>query len=325
MFVLRVILFILVSRKPLILVAVLIALTSVLQVVVQNKVLDYPNRYVIRFLMNKTKAWLHFYSRAFFISTVLVASFSLPVFATCRIDQGQLSKLQQVEIKKVIDGDSLLLSTNRQLRLVGVNTPEIKQQQPLAKEAKQRLSQILNGRAVFLRTVEQSKDRYGRLLGHLFLANGQSVEALLLQEGFGFLVAIPPNIEMTDCLVAARDIAKDLKLGVWAQSEYQVKSSKYVAAEHAGFTRISGKLQDFKQAKEFWWLQLQGSVVLRIKKQHQTYFDKAEIVAMLGQEVVVSGWMVDRDQDGKRTNKTYARFMLLLTHPAHIELMKSSI
>ena len=274
--------------------------------------------------MNKKKAWL-LYSRAFFVSiAVLITGFSSSLFANCRIDQEQLLKLQQIEIKKVIDGDSLLLITNQQLRLVGVNTPEIKQQQPLAKEAKRRLSEILNGQAVFLRTVAQPKDRYGRILGHLFLESGQSVEALLLQEGFGFLVAIPPNIKMTSCLAAARDSARDLKLGVWARSEYQAKLSRQVKAEHVGFNRIKGKLQDFKQTKKFWWLQLQGSVVLRVKKQHQAYFDETKIAAMLGQEIIASGWMIDRGLGSKRTDKAYARFMLLLTHPAHIERVKNS-
>ncbi len=227
--------------------------------------------------------------------------------------------MERVEIEQVIDGDSVKLSDGQQLRLIGVNTPEIKTSDPLAKEAGHYLRQLLKSGTAYLRKGEQKKDRYGRMLAHLYLDDGKNVEALMLEQGLGFLVAIPPNLSLLPCQKAVRDKARVNKAGVWGLAEYSGISSHHFKADDAGFSRVVGRLESITQSKKHWWLQLDGLVVLRIAKKDQSAFDLDALKAMQGKKILASGWVIDRNSSGV-VNKGFSPFMMLLTHPVHVEL-----
>ena len=309
-----------VSKKKLHLVVVLIALTSVFLVVVLRSSF-YIDNYLISGISDK--AWPQ-RGRAFFISIALVSIafvFSPLLQADCSLSVKELKSLQQVEIQKIIDGDSVKLSDGQQVRLIGVNTPELKGAEPLAHEARQQLSQLLDSKKAYLMEGKQKKDRYGRLLGHLFLGDGRNIEALMLEKGFGFLVAMPPNVSFLPCLKAARDLARANKIGVWSISAYQAVSSQNVKADNAGFARVSGRLMSIAQSKKTWWLQLDGRVVLRVTQKDQPGFNIDALKSMQGKKILASGWMIDRSSSSGVVKKGYSPFMLLLTHPVHIELL----
>ena len=112
---------------------------------------------------------------------------------------------EQVKVRYVSDGDTLILSDNRKIRLIGINTPEVarkeKPAQPLAIRARDRLRQLLfqQGSQARLLYGEQQTDRYGRKLATLWLPDDRNLAAELLREGLGWMVAIPPNTRFIDC------------------------------------------------------------------------------------------------------------------------------
>ena len=289
-------------------VVVLIVSTSVLVVV------DQPNKYLASEYLRK--AWLRC-GHAFFV--LLLAALSWQVAADCALEKTELKALQPIEISKVIDGDSVALADGQQLRLIGINTPEIKYQQPLSGEAKEFLQQLLADQKLYLQMGQEEKDRYGRLLGHLYLENGDSVEQLILERGLGFLVAIPPNLELLPCLQLARDEARKSKKGVWSKQDYHEISSQKVSSSHAGFARVKGKVVSVTEGDKGWWIQMDGKVVLRIVEKHLSAFDLEKLRALQGNTVIASGWMVDRS-NSKVVEEGYSPFMLVLTHPVHVEL-----
>lgn len=264
------------------------------------------------------KAW-PLNGRAFFILAAL--TFAAPLFADCSLSKNELKTLEKVTISRIIDGDSLQLSDGQQLRLIGVNTPEIRPAEPLAQEAKAYLKKLLPSGHAYLKRGEQQRDRYDRLLGHLFLEDGRNIESLILMQGFGFLVAIHPNVSMLPCQKTARDLARVNKSGVWAQAAYNAVKSQDVTSGNTGFARVSGFLQSVTQSKQHWWLQMDGSVVLRIAKKDQAFFDLDTLKAMQGKRILASGWMINRSNSRSVTKKKYSPFMLLLTHPVHIEML----
>ena len=71
-------------------------------------------------------------------------------------------------VKKVIDGDTLLLTNGEYVRLIGVDTPETKHpEKPVeyfGKEACQFTKGMVEGKKVRLEYDQTRRDRYGRIL-----------------------------------------------------------------------------------------------------------------------------------------------------------------
>lgn len=73
-------------------------------------------------------------------------------------------------VVKVYDGDTATLEGGQRVRLLGVDTPEIKQNEAYAKEARDFLSGKILDQYVHLSFEDNNKeDRYGRLLAWLFV------------------------------------------------------------------------------------------------------------------------------------------------------------
>ena len=97
----------------------------------------------------------------------------------------KLSASEQVEVVKVVDGDTIdvkLDGKTQRIRYYGVDTPE--RGQHCFREATDR-NEHLVGTTVLLLPDARNQDRYQRLLRYIFLADGTSVDATLVAEGFG--------------------------------------------------------------------------------------------------------------------------------------------
>ena len=130
---------------------------------------------------------------AFFVSAIWLSGAQ----AFCPTPGG----LTPVAVQRVVDGDTLRLSDGRNVRMIGLNTPELGKQgrsdEPFAVAARKRLEALVaasDGR-VGLVPGKESKDHYGRTLAHVYGADGANLEAQMLAEGLGFQVAVAPNVD----------------------------------------------------------------------------------------------------------------------------------
>ena len=87
----------------------------------------------------------------------------------------QLTYAQDIaSVKKVVDGDTLLLTNGEYVRLIGVDTPETKHpQKPVeyfGKEAFQFTKGMVEGKEVRLEYDQTRRDRYNRILGPMFIS-----------------------------------------------------------------------------------------------------------------------------------------------------------
>ena len=174
--------------------------------------------------------------------------------------------LPRFAVRQVVDGDTLRLVDGRSIRLIGINTPELgrkgRSDEPYAVQARRRLQALVDasdGR-VGLLPGEQRKDRYGRTLAHLYDAQGRNLEAQLLGEGLGFMVAVAPNVELVRCQAAAEREARDRRLGLWR--DYRVRSAGQVRS--GGFALLSGRVARVQRNRGGLWLELDGGRVLRV-------------------------------------------------------------
>ena len=85
-------------------------------------------------------------------------------------------------IDRIIDGDTVLLDNGSRVRLTGFNSFELKDsgwKGQFAKEASRKVADWLLGKKVRLTPWPAAEDRYGRLLGNVWLDNKYLGELLV--------------------------------------------------------------------------------------------------------------------------------------------------
>ncbi len=139
-----------------------------------------------------------------------------------RYSANKLSPVSDCALEKidsVTDGDTVKIK-NQWVRLIGIDAPEIDYKKGVyewfALEAKTFLEDQLAGQQVCLKTEQygQDKDKYGRLLRYLYLADGLFLNRELVRLGY---VRAYPNFPFSygDEFEALQKIAQDDKLGLW--------------------------------------------------------------------------------------------------------------
>ncbi|NWE86621.1 thermonuclease family protein [Pseudomonas reactans] len=224
------------------------------------------------------------------------------------------------EVQRVVDGDTVRLTDGRSVRMIGLNAPETgkkgRPDEPYAVAARQRLQVLVDasdGR-VGLVPGRESKDRYGRTLAHLYGADGENLEARLLAEGLGFQVGVAPNTDLVACQQAAESSARDTRSGLWRQSPVQ----NVTRLKQSGFALVSGRVNKIERNRGGIWIELQGSLVLRIAPDLVRQFDVATLSGLQGKAIEARGWVQDRAKRGG-LKSGQARWLLPLTDPSMLK------
>lgn len=209
---------------------------------------------------------------------------------------------EEIYIKMVIDGDTVILTDDRHIRLIGINTPEINHESinhsdPGALKAKASLEKLLkNQKSVHLTYGKEQFDRYKRTLAHLYLKNGLNIQAELLRQGLAMPLRIAPNLALADCYNTASLSAKHKNLGLWALPRYQTRHVHKLKVSEKGFHIISGKVERITESRSSIWLNLKNNVALRIHKDDLNYFNKNDLMSLQGKTIEASGWLYNRNK-----------------------------
>lgn len=143
------------------------------------------------------------------------------VSETTPSELSSLQNLEAAQVSRVVDGDTIELSDGRKLRYIGVNTPETKdpnrEVECFGQEASQYNQQLVEGKTVFLEKDVSETDRYGRLLRYVYLADGQMVNEVLVQEGYAQVSAYPPDVKYQERFQIAETAARESALGLWSE------------------------------------------------------------------------------------------------------------
>jgi micrococcal nuclease len=134
----------------------------------------------------------------------------------------------EAALQAVIDGDTIEVRVpgghTEVVRYIGVNTPEVYSLEA-AEEAGGRAAKALNDRLVRGKRLElafdvESRDRHGRLLAYVY-ADGEHVNAALVDEGYAAAAAYPPNVCFRDRFQSLERHARDLRRGLWGQPGHE--------------------------------------------------------------------------------------------------------
>ena len=221
----------------------------------------------------------------------------------------------RVSIHVVNDGDTLTLSDDSRIRVVGINTPELgykdRPNQPLAVRARQRLRAYLQSGRAFVVYDKDRYDKYGRVLAHVFDERGGNVGAKLIREGLGFAISIPPNLRYRKCYHNAERYARHIKKGVWKEPYFAPVAANKL--KHSGFNRVLGCIQRVRKYRDKKYLYLSERFRFLMPKQNQHYFAASSVVFEKGLCLIGTGWVYN--QRSYRTMK--------LLHPDAVQVVQS--
>ncbi len=241
---------------------------------------------------------------------IALADACLPALAT-----------EKVSVKKIYDGDTLLLVDGRKVRLLGVNTPETGKKgqpsEPLAEEALAFARRfVVQAKQISLLLERERADRYGRALAHVVDEHGVSLEKSLIERGLGFAVTFPPNLALRQCFQAAEAVARQGKRGVWDHSYYEPRASLAVTDSDTGFRRVRGRVEKVSMREgKTWWVVLEGRVALKIDKAHHDYFDARTVRSLYGKTLEAKGWLTKRKLTESQKKKGDKSFVMAVMHP----------
>ena len=123
---------------------------------------------------------------------------------------------------RVIDGDTIELSSGRRVRYIGINTPEIRRTDAITKElgksAKAYNEDLVLDRAVRLVFDVKQEDKYGNLLAYVYVGD-TFVNAELVRSGYASAYGHPPNIRYAEFFEGLENEAKEGRRGLWLMVE----------------------------------------------------------------------------------------------------------
>lgn len=230
---------------------------------------------------------------------------------TLNIDPG----ITYYTVEKVFDGDTLLLSDGRKIRLLGINTPEVagrhKIEEAGGEQAKAWLRQRLEGKKVRLEFDVEKEDKYQRTLAYIFADDRRHINLELVERGLAAANIYPPNLRYLDAFLKAQSVAEAAKLGIWAAADYAAVACQNIDENnYHGWKRVLGRVSGVKQTAKYSYLQYSADFSLQIDNQSLSLFP--DLQGYVGKQLEARGWI----------NKRKQQFTLRVRHPADIKILQ---
>ena len=225
-------------------------------------------------------------------------------------------------VRDIVDGDTLVLASGAEVRLVGIQAPKLPlgrpnfKKWPLADEAKAALSELTLGKRLELRYGDGPIDRHRRLLAHLFDADGRWIQGELLARGMARTYTFRDNRDRATELLAIEDRARAARRGIWAHPFYRVVSAAESAQFIDTFQLVEGRVVDAAIVRGRAYLNFgrdwRTDFTISIAPRGVRLFRRAGAPpkSYNGRRVRVRGWLKSRNGP-----------MIVVTHPEQIELL----
>lgn len=161
---------------------------------------------------------------------LLLAVLALPLQIT------GAEKIDSARIIRVVDGDTIKVNykgNEESVRLIGIDAPESRLNKKARYDARRNGEDlktiIAMGREAtnFVKTLVkpwetvkiefdvQKRDKYGRLLGYVYLSNGKMLNEEIVKAGYANLMTIPPNVKYQEAFLKAYREARENRRGLW--------------------------------------------------------------------------------------------------------------
>lgn len=223
---------------------------------------------------------------------------------------------QPVSVQRITDGDTIVLSDERRVRLIGMNTLELNVKSPgeraWAHAATEALEKFLRTGSVSIISGVETHDRHGRLLAHVIGRDGLNASHELVSQGLAIAIAVGQNTRCANELQTREQMAQRAVLGLWGTSgNWRLDKPRMSGAER-GFRIISGLVKHLEGRGKRRSLILDNGLTVRLGK-HWPDHDKSTqklLNSIVGKRIQVKGWL------GGSAGKSY----MTLHHPANLDV-----
>ena len=133
-----------------------------------------------------------------------------------------------LHVKRVVDGDTLLLDNKRFVRYIGINAPEVqhgnKHGEPFGIEAKNYNMGLVGNREIYLVYDQEKADRHGRELAYVYTNNNIFINQMMLEQGWAYCLFKPPNLRFQALFLKTQRLAMQGQRGMWHGWEVQTQT-----------------------------------------------------------------------------------------------------
>jgi endonuclease YncB( thermonuclease family) len=229
-------------------------------------------------------------------------------------------------VKKVIDGDTVILDSGEHVRLVGIQAPEIARDdssgQPYGPEATETLKKLIGNQKIRLEMAEEPRDRHGRILAYLYPQNGNGEGEMLqigmLKAGAAMLYTFPANTVHVEAFRKAENNARASQKGLWQLASYKALTAENADQGMGQYRVVEGTIRQVAKVRGSWYLNFgenwKEDFTLFIERKHLKRFSSGDMhpQGWEGRKIRIHGWIFPKNGP-----------MIQLTHPQQIELLVS--
>ncbi|UCE38120.1 MAG: thermonuclease family protein [Thermoplasmata archaeon] len=126
------------------------------------------------------------------------------------------------DVSEIIDGDTIRLSNDKRVRLIGINAPE--KDQPYYDDATEKLKELIGDGPVKLKKDVDDEDQYGRWLRYIYV-NKTFVNLEMVKEGCAIAYEFQPNVKYSEEFKEAEGEAREAGIGIWVPSSFSITIS----------------------------------------------------------------------------------------------------
>jgi len=202
----------------------------------------------------------------------------------------------------VIDGRTFVLEDGREVRLAAIEIPAAG---AAAAQAKERLQMLVTGKPVILKGLGPDRDRYGRLVAHVFLAGSSErwLQAELVASGHARVAAQVGDRACAAALTAPERAARQALLGLWSDPSYRPRRAEdpaAIAAERGRFAIVEGNVLSVRESGSTIYMNFgkrwSEDFTVTIAKRNERAFAAAglDLKTLAGRRVRVRGWIEER-------------------------------
>ncbi len=251
-----------------------------------------------------------------------LATLALVVATTTGLCE-QLVAGESARAVEIVDGDTLVLDSGKQVRLVGLQAPKLPLGRPdftawpLSEDAAAALRELSLGKTLSLVYGGRRKDRHGRILAHLYDESGSWIQGAMLQRGMARVYSFSDNRSLVAEMLAIERQARAARRGIWADPYYGVRGHREMHRYTDSFQLVEGRIHAVSSIRGWTYVNFEEDwrhdFTISVRRGNLKEFLRAGLdpATLEGRRVRVRGWI--RWFNGPAIEST---------HPEQIELLE---
>jgi endonuclease YncB( thermonuclease family) len=213
--------------------------------------------------------------------------------------------------KRVIDGRTFMLDDGREVRLAAIEVPPLETGAAPGAAAKAALDALIGGDEIVLRRADVATDRYGRLVAYAYaVRDGDELFAQgeLIASGFARVGDHAGGRSCAAELHKSENAARTAKLGLWADSYYEVLNAETAAdvlARRGRFALVEGRVVSVRESGATIYVNFgrrwSEDFTVTVLKRNERNFTAAglDLKGLAGRRIRVRGFVEARGGTGR--------------------------